>query len=64
MEEAKRDRPSIGLFLLMTAVYFGSYFGLKYGLFGGQMPWYYNVALIVACLLLAMVLKRRFGAEE
>jgi hypothetical protein len=64
MEQTKPDRPSAGLFLLMTAVYFGSYFGLKYGVFGGQMPWYYNVALIGTCLLLAMILKRRFGAEK
>jgi len=64
MDPAKSDRPSIGLFLLMTAVYFGGYFGLKYGVFGGDMPWFYNVVLIGICLLLAMILKRKFGAEE
>ena len=64
MDPAKSARPSIGLFLLMTAVYFGGYFGLKYGVFGGEMPWYYNAALIGICLLLAMILKGRFSAEE
>ena len=43
----------------MTAVYFGAYFGLKYGVFGGALPWYYNVALIAVCLLLALALHRR-----
>lgn len=48
----------------MTAVYFGGYFGLKYGVFSGQMPWYYNAVLIGTCLLLAIVLKNRLGARE
>lgn len=60
MEPTETKKPSIWLFLLMTAVYFGGYFGLKYGVFGGAMPWYFNVALIVACLLLAVTLKNRF----
>ena len=59
MEPIRKDKPSPGLFLLMTAVYFGAYFGLKYGVFGGALPWYYNVALIAACLLLALTLHRR-----
>lgn len=41
----------------MTLVYFGAYFGLKYGVFGGAMPWYFNLALIAACLLLAVYLR-------
>ncbi len=45
----------------MTAVYFGSYFGLKYGVFGGALPWFYNLALIVACLGLALWLRKRGG---
>jgi len=59
MEPIDKDKPSVGLYLLITVVYFGTYFGLKYGLFAGQMPWYYNVALIVGCLLLALALRRR-----
>ena len=59
MEPIRKDKPSPGLFLLMTAVYFGAYFGLKYGVFGGALPWYYNVALIAVCLLLALALHRR-----
>ncbi len=64
MEPIKQDRPSAGLFILMTAVYFGAYFGLKYGVFGGALPWYYNVALILACLLLALALRKRFAGES
>ncbi len=45
----------------MTAAYFGAYFGLKYGVFNGEMPWYYNAALIVTCLLLALALKNKFA---
>lgn len=60
MESTKPTKPSTGLFLLMSAVYFGAYFGLKYLVFGGAMPWYYNVALIAGCLLLALALKNRF----
>ncbi|MCX8209837.1 MAG: hypothetical protein OTI34_02245 [Lewinella sp.] len=60
MEPINTKKPSIGLFLLMSAVYFGAYFGLKYLVFGGAMPWYYNVALIIGCLLLALALKNRF----
>lgn len=59
MESTENKKPSIGLFVLMSVVYFGAYFGLKYGVFGGPIPWYYNVALIVACLLLALALKNR-----
>ena len=60
MEPLEKDKPGTGLFLLMTAVYFGSYFGLKYGVFGGALPWYYNLALILACLTLALALRKRF----
>lgn len=60
MEPTRTDKPSLGLFLLMTLVYFGAYFGLKYGVFGGVLPWYFNVALIFSCLLLALALRKRF----
>lgn len=60
MEPTRTDKPSLGLFLLMTAVYFGAYFGLKYGVFGGALPWYFNAALIVSCLLLALALRNKF----
>ena len=59
MEPIKQDKPSLGLFLLMTAVYFASYFGLKYGVFGGNLPWYLNLILIGACLGLALWLRNR-----
>lgn len=59
MEPIREDRPSAGLFLLMTALYFGLYFGLKYGVFGGVLPWYYNLGLIVGCLALALFVNRR-----
>ncbi len=59
MEPLEKEKPSPALFLLMTAVYFGSYFGLKYGVFGGSMPWYLNLILIGACLGLALWLRRR-----
>ena len=57
----RKDKPSPLLFLGMTVVYFGTYFGLKHGVFGGQLPWYYNLVLIAACLLLALAVRRRFG---
>ena len=60
MEPTKTDKPSLGLFLLMTSVYFGAYFGLKYGVFGGALPWYFNAALIATCLLLALTLRKKF----
>jgi len=41
MEPIEKDKPSPKLFILMTVVYFGSYFGLKYGVFAGAMPWYF-----------------------
>ena len=59
MEPIKQEKPSPQLFLLMTLVYFASYFGLKYGVFGGMMPWYYNLILILACLGLALWLRGR-----
>lgn len=62
MEPIKKNKPSLGLFLLMTTVYFGAYFGLKYGLFGGRLPWGYNIGLIIGCLLLALALNR--GGRE
>ncbi|NJC25820.1 hypothetical protein [Neolewinella antarctica] len=61
MEPIRKDKPSVGLFLLMTAVYLGAYFGLKYGVLGGNLPWYYNLALIVSCLLLAFFLRNKVG---
>ena len=59
MEPIEKEKPSPLLFLGMTAVYFGTYFGLKYGVFGGVMPWYYNLALILACFVLMMALRQR-----
>ena len=64
MPPARPGRPSPKLFILMTLVYFGAYFGLKYGLFGGTLPWYYNLALILACLGLALTLRSRFGEKQ
>ena len=52
------ERPSRGLFLTMSFVYFGCYFGLKYGVLGGELPWYYNLALIGACLAVVFAIKR------
>lgn len=63
MEPIKNDKPSVGLFVLMTLAYFGAYFGLKYGVFGGEMPWYFNIALIAACMLLALFLRNK-GQER
>ena len=60
MEPIRKDKPSPLLFLLMTAVYFGAYFGLKYGLFGGEMPWYANLLIILVCLGMVLLLRRRF----
>ncbi len=59
MEPIRKDRPSPKLFILMTLIYFGAYFGLKYGVFGGALPWYYNAALIVACLSLVLAFRAR-----
>ena len=59
MEPIQPNKPSLGLFLLMTAVYFAAYFGLKYWVFGGQIPVLLNVGLIVACLGLVFLIKRR-----
>jgi hypothetical protein len=64
MEPTRTDKPPPLLFLLMSVVYFGAYFGLKYGVFGGAMPWYFNVALIMACLLLALALHKRFNGAQ
>ena len=57
MSTPPNERPSAGLFLLMSACYFGAYFGLKYGVFGGEMPWYYNLALILACLAVVYAIR-------
>ncbi|MFT7120272.1 MAG: hypothetical protein ACJAZ9_000442 [Neolewinella sp.] len=62
MEPLDKEKPSIGLFFLMTLAYFGAFFGLKYGVFGGNIPWYYNLGLILACLILAMALRNRSRA--
>lgn len=63
MEPIEKSKPSLKLFLLMSLVYFGTFFGLKYGVFGGQIPWYYNLALILVCLILMMALKNKFKTE-
>jgi hypothetical protein len=59
MEPIRKDKPSLGLFIIMTMVYFGAYFGLKYGLMGGNLPWFYNLGLIVLCLGIALLLRDR-----
>lgn len=59
MEPIEKDKPSLTLFLLMTVVYFAAYFGLKYGLFGGQLPVLLNLGLIAACLALAFFVRAR-----
>ena len=59
MEPIQKEKPSPKLFFLMTIVYFGTFFGLKYGVFGGNMPWYYNLLLIFLCLGLMIALKNR-----
>lgn len=59
MEPLEKEKPSPKLFILMTLVYFGTYFGLKYGVFDGAIPWYFNLALIFACLILMLALRQR-----
>lgn len=54
MEPTSNSKPRPAVFLLMTAIYFAAYFGLKYGVFGGALPWYYNLALILVCLGIAL----------
>ena len=61
MEPIRKDKPSPAVFLLMTAVYFASYFGLKYGVFGGVLPWGYNLLLIGGCLAIALFLRGKLG---
>ena len=61
MEPIRKDKPSPTVFLLMTVVYFASYFGLKYGMFGGALPWTYNLLLIGACLAIALFLRGRLS---
>ena len=61
MQPTPARKPGPGLFLLMTTVYFGAYFGLKYGVFGGALPWYYNLLLIAGCLGGAVLLRDRLG---
>ena len=62
MEPIRKDKPSLGLFALMTLAYFAAYFGLKYGVFDGALPWYFNLALIAICLAIALLIARRAGA--
>ncbi len=59
MEPIQPNKPSVGLFFLMTAIYFATYFGLKYGVFGGELPVLLNIGLIVVCLGLVFLVKRR-----
>ena len=61
MEPIRKDKPSPTVFLLMTVVYFASYFGLKYGVFGGALPWMYNLLLIGACLAIALFLRGKLS---
>ena len=59
MQPIDDNKPGIGLFLLMTGLYFATYFGLKYGVFGGELPILLNVALIGACLALVFFVRGR-----
>lgn len=57
MEPIEKEKPSLGLFLIMTVVYFISYFGLRFGLnyllvrTGGTWEGYYSIVLILFSLL-------------
>lgn len=64
MEPISKDKPSLPLFLLMTVVFFGAYFGIKYGLINAAMPWYLQATLIAACLLLVFFIYRRFAGKK
>ena len=64
MDPLSKEKPSPSLFLLMTVVFFGAYFGIKYGLVGAGMPWYLQAALIMACLLLVFFIYRRFTGKK
>ncbi len=59
MEPIQPNKPSLGLFLLMTVIYFASYFGLKYGVLGGELPMLLNAGLIAVCLGLVFLVRRR-----
>lgn len=63
MEPIEKEKPTPARFLLMCVAFFGTYFGIKYGvlyqIYDGVVPWYFNVALIFGCLILAMALRRR-----
>lgn len=64
MDPISKEKPSPALFLLMTVVFFGAYFGIKYGLVGAGMPWYFQAALIIACLLLVFYIYQRFTKKK
>lgn len=63
MEPIEKDKPSSFLFLLMTATYFVTYFGLRFGLnrllAGSGMSWegYYSGVLILVSLLPVFALR-------
>ena len=59
MEPIRPDKPSTRVFLLMTAVYFAAYFGLKYGVFAGTPPVWLNIVLIGVCLALAFFVRSK-----
>ena len=64
MEPIRKDKPSLGLFITMTLVYFGSYFGLKHFVFHGQMPGLLNLVLILVCIGVVLGLKRVIDARS
>ncbi|OAV42737.1 hypothetical protein [Lewinella sp. 4G2] len=64
MEPIKENKPSAKTFVAMSLVYFGLYFGLKYGVFGGDLPWYFNAALIGVCLVAALYLRNRASSTS
>ena len=64
MEPIRKDKPSLGLFIVMTALYFGTYFGLKHLVFGGSMPPLLNLLLIAACVGGVFLFKRTMDKRK
>ena len=64
MEPIRKDKPSLGLFITMTLVYFGAYFGLKHLVFQGQMPGLLNLGLILVCIAAVLGLKKVVDARN
>ncbi|TXF86017.1 hypothetical protein FUA23_19980 [Neolewinella aurantiaca] len=58
MEPIRKDRPTPAVFAIMTLVSLGSYFGIKYGVMGGEMKPLTNGLLILVAMLLGVGTKR------